>query len=983
MGTRKRRNSRFFPMLLSLALVLSAFAEAGPSLRAYAAEPNAAAEEAAFEEDANEAAGLQEETSKNGDPSEKAAGSKDEADAQGNPSEKTAIPAASAEMDEASGASEVTALETDEQEEPSETNALEAETPQNADENQAGASLTWSLTDGVLTLSGSGDMYDFGSPTSSSSTKKAPWVEERKNITKIVLPEGLTSIGSYAFYETTALTQELTIPENVTKIGTYAFYKSGITGNLTIPATVASLGENAFGDCQGLAGDLVMRSGSLTVIPKYAFYNCPFQSVTLPSTLQEVKAYAFDNLSRDPEKIPIVIPALVNTIDDYAFDYSKAVFYFKGNVPARSLYDPYNEYWQVNHPLGYNNADGKIYYIEGNSGWIPNSGDGRIGNYTMTSLDAKDSHFSTANDDETLPAINDSGSCGANLSWAISGTMADLTLTITGSGKMSDYTEKSPAPWGEYMPAIRHLSLPEELTYIGSYAFYRSYALSGALSIPEKVTGIGNYAFYMSGFYNDKLTIPASVENIGEYAFYRCRGIRSLELKEGLASIGKYAFEFCNGLGGSLTTPSTLKTLSEHTFSECRNFSGSLVMRSGLEEISSYAFYRTGFQEVTLPSTLLILRQAAFHNCDNVQKYVVPALVYNIGAHALAPTNSSAALTDIYFKGNAPFEMDGSAADDWKNYLGDTSKVTLHYIKGRSGWTNLWSGYAAQSHAGTEAGFSDENASEALEAVEDGGKCGSKLEWAVSGTPDDLTLTLTGSGNMNSFTKDSVPWSSYRHKIRHLVLPDGLTGISDYAFYEFTAVNGDLIIPAGVKTIGQYAFANCGFGNETLTIPANVESIGASAFRNCKRFQYLVIENGLQTIGEFAFNTCAGFQGDLEIPASVESIGKYAFAGCSAFSGELVVNANIATLEDGAFQRCAFTEVTLPQTLAAIKSYAFSYCDKTTKVTIPPLVDFVAASAFTFDSTNSASPRSVYFEGNAPTNALEATYANSALSQAF
>ncbi|MCR5249292.1 MAG: leucine-rich repeat protein [Lachnospiraceae bacterium] len=861
--------------------------------------------------------------------------------------------------------------------------------PDDAPAGSCGESLSYALEDGVLTITGSGDMYDYDNPTASGTPKKVPWLDEIATIKEVRFPDGITSIGAYSFYKATSLSQNLVIPDGVTKIGTYAFEESAITGDLTIPASVTSLGENAFNDCQKLTGELIIRGGGITVIPKYCFYRCYFTKVTLPSSLQEIRQYAFAYLSPETqtERVEVVIPPLVNRIDDYAFYYSKARFYFKGNVPNYSFYDPYEWLWQVNHPLGYNNGDGKLFYIEGTSGWYEVQ-DGKLGGYTFAALPADDTHFSNANDGETLPAVSDSGSCGSDLSWEISGTMAGLTLTISGTGKMNDFKEKQ-APWQKYMPAITTLVLPEGLTSIGDYAFQKSYALKGELKLPSTLTTIGTHAFEQSGFYAAKLSIPASVKTIGDYAFYRCLGIRSLEFAEGLETIGVHAFEYCAGLNGIYAIPGSLRKLDDSAFAYCKNLTGKLVFRSGLEEIGAYAFLEAAINELTLSSTLLVIKNSAFLRCDGLEKVVIPALVYNVGASAFGQTTgrtdgTNGKLADVYFKGNAPFEKDGSGADDWKNYFGDTEKVKIHYIKGRSGWTNPWSSYTTvRSNDGSEAGFSDENDTETLAEITDGGKCGSKLNWAVSGTPDDLTLTITGSGTMNAFTKaDAVPWYEYRHKIRHLVLPAELGSISDYAFYQFTAVNGDLAIPEGVTSIGQWAFSGCGFGNETLVIPSNVTTINASAFRNCSRFSYLEIENGVKTIGDFAFNSCSGFTGDLEIPESVTSIGKYAFAGCKGFSGILTMNAGVTSISEGVFQRCYFTEAILPQTLTEIEKQAFGYCDTLTKITIPPLVDYVGI-AFGYDSYDKANPRSVYFEGNAPTNSKDPDYAPSTLKQAF
>ena len=114
-------------------------------------------------------------------------------------------------------------------------------------EGVCGDNLTWKYNKGVLTVSGMGDMYN----NSDYGGYLAPWKNFRDSITKVVLPDGLTSIGSYAFYNCSGLTS-ITIPNSVTSIGDYAFQGcSGLT-SVTIPNSVTSIGTEAFSGCTKL-----------------------------------------------------------------------------------------------------------------------------------------------------------------------------------------------------------------------------------------------------------------------------------------------------------------------------------------------------------------------------------------------------------------------------------------------------------------------------------------------------------------------------------------------------------------------------------------------------------------------------------------------------------------------------------------------------------------------------------------------------------
>ena len=128
-----------------------------------------------------------------------------------------------------------------------------------------GSNLTWTLdSEGVLTISGSGDMhgYDYGS-------SGAPWDDSR--VKSAVIAEGVTSIGSYAFDDCKSLTS-VTIPDSVTSIGDSAFCNCKSLTSVTIPGSVTRIGEYAFSKCESLTS--VTIPNSVTSIGWGAFSNC-------------------------------------------------------------------------------------------------------------------------------------------------------------------------------------------------------------------------------------------------------------------------------------------------------------------------------------------------------------------------------------------------------------------------------------------------------------------------------------------------------------------------------------------------------------------------------------------------------------------------------------------------------------------------------------------------------------------------------------
>ena len=113
----------------------------------------------------------------------------------------------------------------------------------------------------------------------------------------------------------------------------------------------------------------------------------------------------------------------------------------------------------------------------------------------------------------------ESGTCGANLSWEY----ADGTLTITGSGPMTNFAGSGSQPWASVRGSIVQLVLPDELTVIGDCAFTYCSKLR-------------------------MVTIPSQVTRIGRDAFYECNALSRVTFAEGskLQTIGVQAFISCD-----------------------------------------------------------------------------------------------------------------------------------------------------------------------------------------------------------------------------------------------------------------------------------------------------------------------------------------------------------------------------------------------------------------------------------------------------
>ena len=151
--------------------------------------------------------------------------------------------------------------------------------------------LTWTLdADGKLTISGTRAMKDY----SSSEGNQSP-VRKNSNVKKVVIEDGVTSIGSYAFASCNNLTS-ITISDSVTSIGNRAFVSCTSLTSITIPESVTNIEDYAFEWCSGLSN--VTIPNSITSIGTGVFHRCSsLTSITIPNSVTSIGAYAFRNCS--------------------------------------------------------------------------------------------------------------------------------------------------------------------------------------------------------------------------------------------------------------------------------------------------------------------------------------------------------------------------------------------------------------------------------------------------------------------------------------------------------------------------------------------------------------------------------------------------------------------------------------------------------------------------------------------------------------
>lgn len=187
----------------------------------------------------------------------------------------------------------------------------------------------------------------------------------------------------------------------------------------------------------------------------------------------------------------------------------------------------------------------------------------------------------------------------------------------------------------------------------GVISFIRSkYSGEGNVTIPDVFDGITVKTIAPNAFKNYTLlksvTLPSELSSIGTYAFYGCKNLESINIPESVTSISPYAFKDCSSLK-TINIPSSLTAINAFVFSGCRSLEFPTLPDS-ITKIDSSAFMGcTSFKEVVLPQNVKTLGAFAFSACSSVKSIKIPATLNEIGKNAFYECD---ALTSVYYSGN-------------------------------------------------------------------------------------------------------------------------------------------------------------------------------------------------------------------------------------------------------------------------------------------------------------------------------------------
>lgn len=233
-------------------------------------------------------------------------------------------------------------------------------------------------------------------------------------------------------------------------------------------------------------------------------------------------------------------------------------------------------------------------------------------------------------------AAADSGSCGDNLTWAIS----DGTLTIQGTGEMNIFPYENSVPWYDSRSSIRSVNIMDGVGNIANYAFYDCDNLR-RVRIPDSVADVGKSAFQDCDNLSS-VTTDGEMNQIGASAFQDCERLVTLNLSGSVGTIGANAFSGCTALT-ELDLSSGVHTLEESAFQGCSSLT-SVILPDTLTSLGKYAFSESGLISITIPGSLRYVEEYAFAYCPQLRTVVLKEGVTTLWDYAF---NSCPQLADV------------------------------------------------------------------------------------------------------------------------------------------------------------------------------------------------------------------------------------------------------------------------------------------------------------------------------------------------
>ncbi|MDD6830231.1 MAG: leucine-rich repeat protein [Firmicutes bacterium] len=589
-----------------------------------------------------------------------------------------------------------------------------------AESGACGDNLTWTLENGVLTISGTGEMDGYGYYTKKpdgSSVTSAPWGEYYEAIERVVIENGVTSIGNCAFYSCTEI-KGASIPDSVESIGRYAFTGCSGLETVTLGNRLKTIEYDTFCDCTSLKS--IVIPDSVESIEDDAFSGCSsLETVTLGKGVKTIRAGLLSAAFKGCKNVTdVYYTGDINSWLGIQFEdsYSNPCYSSSASDKNVNLYFGGQLVTSVVIPDGVTSIGNHAF--AGCNGIVSVTIPDSVTNIGSSAFD-----YCTGLEEVTLgEGIKTIGSSALKKCTSLKNI--DIPDSITSIGKEAfSYCEglknidipNSVTSIGEqafeYCTGLRSIKLPDNIKSISRYMLGGCQILK-SVTIPESVTTIGENAFYRCNGLTS-IVIPDSVTSIDDGAFWWCERLETVTLGKGVKSIGTWAFASCNSISKVYYTGDINSWLGiKFDYSTANPCGGnvvgdvdlyidgqlmtSVVIPDGVKNIGDYVFYGcTGIESVTIPSGVKSIGVGAFEYCTGLTSVVIPSGVTKIGRWAfygcqklkgvVIPSSVTSIGEDAFYDCGYDFRdvAFGGTADEWDDigYTFDSysQPVNIHY----------------------------------------------------------------------------------------------------------------------------------------------------------------------------------------------------------------------------------------------------------------------------------------------------------------
>lgn len=422
-----------------------------------------------------------------------------------------------------------------------------------------------------------------------------------KEITEVIVPETVKTIGGNAFYKCSALTS-LQLPSEVEEIGDYAFYEcSAWAIDVTLPV-LKTLGKGAF-QKSGIKS-LNLTGAPLATIPEFAFGECSsLASITLNEGLSKIESYAFTGAV----VTELTIPSTVTDI------YTVGIWSKIKKLISKATTPPtLRNSRQLNCPL-----------------FVPN---GCVTAYRQADRWVESTSVIAAGEMQTGGLsfyLGDTDALLYNVDTDVTGSDVVIPATVEQDGNSYTVNEMRAALL-KNSAAVKSVTIPASITQIPNDAFRNCTELT-SVTMPATVTSIGAYAFNGCKAL-PSVVLPASLGSIGEYGFLGCKALTTVNVYADNLTIADRAFYSCESLE-TINSANPLQLSSDISklgmeFVGCKSLKA-VSVAGGM--IGSFAFDGCeSLVSVGIAEGVKTIGEYAFDGCTSLKRILLPASLQEI-----------------------------------------------------------------------------------------------------------------------------------------------------------------------------------------------------------------------------------------------------------------------------------------------------------------------------------------------------------------